>query len=104
MSSQVLPFCPIVSTTNVSLSQWPIEYPIHVGCGFFGKRPPVREDLPVDGAGFVQEQRQVLGLHQLEAVGDVVLLRNAGRQTGHAGVILAVVRDALIVDVPAPTA
>ena len=40
MSSQVLPFCPMVSTTNVSLSQWPIEYPIHVGCGSLGSGLP----------------------------------------------------------------
>src|SRR5262245_26534490 len=33
MSSQVFPFCPIVSTINVSPSQRPTEYPIHVGCG-----------------------------------------------------------------------
>src|SRR3984957_7308406 len=60
------------------------------------ERPAIREDLTVDSAGFVQEQHQVFGLHQLQAIGDVVLFRYAGRQTGHAGVILSVGGNALI--------
>ena len=62
------------------------------------ERPAVGEDLPVDGARFVQEQHQVRRLHDLEAIGNVVLLRNAGRPAARAGMILAVGLDPLLVD------
>src|SRR5215469_7253898 len=60
------------------------------GLRIVGQRPPVREDLAVNGAGFVQQYRQVLRLDQLEAVRNVVFFGNARGQAGYARVVPAV--------------
>ena len=56
-SNQNLSLKPIVSTTSVSPSHRPIEWPYHVGVGSSGMLAAVHEDLPVAvHVAFVQQE------------------------------------------------
>ena len=81
-----------------------VAFPVADGVAHPGRlcvlreRAAIGEDLPVNRARLVQDDHHVRRLHDLEAVGDVVLLGDAGWPAAHAGMILPVVLDAFLVD------
>src|SRR2546425_11590425 len=62
------------------------------------ERPAVCKDLPVDRSGFIKEDCDVGGLHDLQTIGNVLLLGNSGWETTHSGMIFAVGLDSLFVE------
>src|ERR1700691_990876 len=71
VSSQALPLVPAVSTTSVSPSQWPIE-----------------ENLPVDGARFIEDDDQPGRLDDLPGRSHGILFGYARRQAEIIGIVL----------------
>ena len=97
MSSHPLSRRLLVSTTSVSPSHLPVEYPCTTAADLLsGERPAVGEDLTDAGAGLVEDHDESRRLDELPRHALRVKLHDAHGQAVRFGIVLAVAGHALL--------